>query len=264
MFAYKVVEKGLKFETNISNSVVDSLELDELRFRQIILNLLSNAVKFTESGFVRLDVDAKNTTREKIDLVVKISDSGIGISADRIDDIFGVFNQENTKISHQYGGTGLSLSISKRIVNLFKGNIIVESTLGKGSEFIIELPNIEIGKSHDEDDEMEINATEIKFNNACILVIDDVENNKQLLLNHLTSFGLTAYSANNGQQGVQLAKKLKPDLIFMDIRMPIMDGYEASEILKNHEDTASIPIICIFRTHLNTLSGALEHFDGNT
>jgi PAS domain S-box-containing protein len=243
LFAFKARKKELNLEIEISPKIPKIIEVDELRFRQVMINLLSNAIKFTKAGFVKLSLDATNIGATTLDLVMKVSDSGIGILEDKLSDIFGDFNQQDDKINRHYGGTGLGLSISKKIVELFGGKISVESTLNTGSTFTVEIPSVKIIPESKEQKPIMIDPENIKFSPGNILVVDDVANNRELLKYHLESLGFTAYKAENSLQGIEIAEKIVPDLIFMDIRMPVMDGYEATTKLKENPDTKSIPVI---------------------
>lgn len=243
LFIVKAQEKGLNFQIEISSSVPEILEIDELRLRQIALNLLSNAIKFTKKGFVKLALDAKLIDNSSIDLIMKVSDSGIGIPQNKLADIFGDFNQQDEQTTRNYGGTGLGLSISKRIVELFGGKISVESKEGIGSTFMVELQGVKILQKSKIVKIKKVDPSNIKFSPSTILIVDDIANNRAVLYEHFISFGFTVYEAENGLQGVEIAEKIIPDLIFMDLRMPVMDGYEATIKLTKNPRTKSIPII---------------------
>lgn len=243
LFIVKAQEKGLNFQIEISSSVPEILEIDELRLRQIALNLLSNAIKFTKKGFVKLALDAKLMDNSSIDLIMKVSDSGIGIPENKLADIFGDFNQQDEQTTRNYGGTGLGLSISKRIVELFGGKISVESKEGIGSTFMVELQGVKILQKSKIVKIKKVDPSNIKFSPSTILIVDDIANNRAVLYEHFISFGFTVYEAENGLQGVEIAEKIIPDLIFMDLRMPVMDGYEATIKLTKNPRTKSIPII---------------------
>lgn len=243
LFIVKAQEKGLKLQIEISSKVPQILEIDELRLRQIALNLLSNAIKFTKKGFVKLTLDANLKDDSSIDLIMKVSDSGIGIPENKLTDIFGDFNQQDEQTTRNYGGTGLGLSISKRIVELFGGKISVESKEGIGSTFTVELQGVKILQKSKVVKIKKVDPGNIKFSSSKILIVDDIANNRAVLYEHFISFGFTVYEAKNGLQGVEIAEKIIPDLIFMDLRMPVMDGYEATLKLAKNPCTKSIPII---------------------
>lgn len=243
LFIVKAQEKGLNFQIEISSSVPEILEIDELRLRQIALNLLSNAIKFTKKGFVKLALDAKLMDNSSIDLIMKVSDSGIGIPQNKLTEIFGDFNQQDEQTTRNYGGTGLGLSISKRIVELFGGKISIESKEGIGSTFTVELQGVKILQKSKIVKIKKVDPSNIKFSPSTILIVDDIANNRAVLYEHFISFGFTVYEAENGLQSVEIAEKIIPDLIFMDLRMPVMDGYEATIKLTKNPRTKSIPII---------------------
>lgn len=243
LFKLKTSQVGLDFQIEISKEVPRIVELDALRIRQVILNLLSNAVKFTPEGGVNLVIETSNTTAKTVDLVIKVVDSGIGIPADKLELIFGAFNQQDGETTRRFGGTGLGLSISTKIIKLFGGEITVESEVGKGSTFKIYLPNIQYHLNDIQLEEKVHDYSQIEFAKGKVLIIDDINHNRELLKYHLNNFKLDVFEADGGYQGIEMGKQIRPDLIFLDIRMPEIDGYETIKILKQHPDTKSIPVI---------------------
>ncbi|MBN1182540.1 MAG: response regulator [Bacteroidales bacterium] len=243
LFSFKAKEKQIDFSVTVADNVPLIIEIDELRLRQVILNLLSNALKFTDKGFVNLNISVQNIKATKIDLEIKISDSGTGIDDKKIEEIFNDFTQQDDTINRRYGGTGLGLGISKRIVELFKGDIIVESTVGKGSTFTVYIPSLKYSSETVLATKKIQKPDQIKFEPASVLIVDDIDDNRALLLHHIKTLGLTGYIAKNGLECIEMAKNLKPDIILMDMRMPVMDGYEASIKLKEDEYTRTIPKI---------------------
>ncbi len=258
LFNYKAKEKGLKLNIHVSKKIPKGLSLDELRLNQVLINIISNALKFTQKGYVKVLVDAKNISKETVDLVIKIIDSGIGVPKEKLELIFEDFKQQDDSISRQFGGTGLGLSISKRIINLFNGELQVDSEVGKGSSFIIDLPGIKIAEDKLFQNKDAVFPKDIKFPNKKILVVDDIKSNRALLICHLELLGFDVYEADDGISGFKKALEIKPELIFMDIRMPGEDGNEVTKRLKANKETSDIPVIACTASVLETPEKLLE------
>ena len=247
VFSRKVEEKGLTFTTEIAADFPNAVLLDEARLRQVLLNLVGNAIKFTERGFVRVLARVEvGTAGEGLRLVFEVHDSGVGIRPEERETIFGAFEQQTGQSHARYGGTGLGLAISKRLVDLMGGEITVESEVGKGSIFRVTLQNVEEAAMaevlpHEFTDE---HAT-VVFEPVTILVAEDVALNRDLIKGYLEGFHLEIMEAFNGRQAVDLARTHRPALILMDIKMPELDGIQASQILKADPCTRSIPIVAV-------------------
>ncbi len=246
IFSEKIQAKGLKFFTEIDEKLPKAILVDEVRLRQILFNLVGNAIKFTSKGYIELKVKGiYYSDRSKIDLIFSVKDTGIGISEEDKKDIFNYFQQSRNIDVKKYGGTGLGLAITKKLVNLMNGEIEVDSTVGKGTIFKVILRNVAVSSVEDmESSEVMINNL-IKFKNQKVLVVDDIESNRLLLNKILSVYNLRILEANNGREAINIAKRNKPDLILMDLRMPVMDGYEAIKILKNDEELKKIPVIVL-------------------
>jgi PAS domain S-box-containing protein len=267
IFSLKIAEKKLEFIMAIDESLPPALLLDETRLRQVLLNLIGNAVKFTDSGYIKLGANQETYANQKqIDLILAVEDSGIGIPADQQALIFESFRQQDGQSSHQYGGTGLGLTISKRLVEMMNGQISVTSIPSKGSRFEIILRAVEIATAILEtkpDNTFALNN--ITFEKAKVLVVDDIESNRHLIEEYLLHLNLEVISAENGQEALLFAEKYHPALILMDIRMPKMDGYETTERLKNHPNTANIPIIALTASVISNVKAKIKknkNFDG--
>ncbi len=267
IFSLKISQKELDFIIKVDHTIPASLILDEVRVRQVIFNLIGNAIKFTEKGHVKLSVKqmVSKTDNSKIDLEVSVEDTGIGIPADQHEVIFDAFRQTSGQNTRKYGGTGLGLSISKRLVEMMGGEIRLKSQPGKGSEFTFTLCDISIGASFDSPDEDEsIDPGCIAFNPATILIVDDVFSNRKLIEENLLACKFTVIEAEDGQQAVLLAGQSNPDIIFMDIRMPVMDGFEAARLIKTNPETAGIKIIALTASVRNEQEDSVyeKYFDG--
>ncbi len=274
IFSNKVKEKALDFRLEVDPTLPESLLLDGLRVRQVLFNLVGNAVKFTDTGFIKLAVRKISSaslndtlpspgsspgkkfyggpggdfSKEFIDIIFSVQDSGIGIPADQQQTIFEAFTQLGGQSTRKYGGTGLGLAISRRLAEMMGGEISVQSQgePGKGSTFSLTLKNaagsgVIMGTAN-----VEALVTEdLRFENTLILVADDKESNRQLLADYLSFPGIAVIDAENGQIAVEMAKLYRPNLVLMDLKMPVMDGYEATKLLKADEELKKIPVIII-------------------
>jgi CheY-like chemotaxis protein len=221
--------------------------------RQIILNLIGNAIKFTESGTIGLKVYTENLqiinphdekAGDFVDLRIEVSDTGIGIPEEMLEEVFKPFIQGQGQNVKKYGGTGLGLAITKRLLQLMNGTIDLTSQLNRGSTFLIKIPAVSYLRDFDKRaDEIQLDPTEIEFEEAVILIADDVEHNRSYLRDALKNTSLKIFEAENGQEAFSLAKRIIPDLIITDIRMPILDGFELLNKLKKDKDLKHIPVI---------------------
>ncbi|MDM8565837.1 response regulator [Candidatus Halobeggiatoa sp. HSG11] len=247
IFSLKMEEKHLEWITEIDETLPPVLFLDETRLRQVLLNLISNAIKFTDNGYIKLSVNKKTCTdRKYIDLILAVEDNGIGIPTDQQTLIFESFKQQDGQNIRKYGGTGLGLAITKRLTKMMNGKISVKSVLDEGSRFEIILREVKISNIAPDvksDNVFVLNNT--TFAKTQILVVDDIESNRNLIKEYLSQVNLEVISAESGQEALLFAKENHPALILMDIRMPEMDGYETLKHLKNNPNTADIPVIAL-------------------
>lgn len=248
MFALQLRQKDLALVLEIDDSLPDSVLLDPTRLRQILFNLLSNAVKFTDEGKITLRVKVRNHLEHlsKLDLLIEVEDTGVGIPAHEVAHIFESFTQQSGQDFRKYGGTGLGLSITQRLVEMMNGEITVQSKPGKGACFSIELREVSIASVIAErqlEQALSFDASRIKFRPATLLVVDDIEDNRQLITNLFADTKVKVIEAENGAEAVNIVKQQAIDLILMDIRMPVMDGYEAAERIKQMAPT--IPIVAL-------------------
>lgn len=246
IFSQKIKEKGFGFITEIDQKLPPAILLDEVRLRQILFNLVGNAVKFTSEGYVELKVKGKfYPDKSKIDLIFSVKDTGIGISEENKKEIFNAFQQGKDQDLKKYGGTGLGLTITKKLVELMNGEIILESEIGKGSIFKVIIKEVSIAPIGSEEKNTDSDILNIKFNNQKVLVADDIESNRLLLSKMLSVYNLKTIEASNGKEAISTAKRNNPDIIIMDLRMPVIDGYEAIKIIKNDKNLSKIPIIVL-------------------
>lgn len=240
IFSQEADNKGLAFSTNAQYTGTILVASDEIRIKQVLFNLISNAIKFTSRGFV--SVTLKKDQIEKNRLCFVVSDSGIGIPKALQQTVFDTFVQQEGQDYKTYGGTGLGLTISKKLANLLGGDILLESEKDKGSTFTFELNDVEyIDDSQHHYQRTNFNH-EFKFAERHILVIDDIASNLDYMQTALRELGLQVYLAENGQQGLEMLNKHKIDLIISDIKMPKLDGYGFVNALRKGK-FAHIPCI---------------------
>lgn len=251
IFSFRVAEKGLKFILEITSGIPAGIYIDEVRLRQIMFNLIGNAIKFTEKGHIKLKVYVENpqlmshpkgNPEEFIDLVMEIEDTGIGISQEFQNEIFEPFTQAQR--GKQYGGTGLGLTITRRLVDLMNGTVHLQTELNKGSTFRVKIPDVAYLRDFEGNmKETQINPADIVFEKATILVADDVEHNRKYLIDALKNTNLTIVEAEDGLKAFSLAKKIVPDLIIADIRMPNLDGFGLLSKIKGDKTLKHIPVM---------------------
>jgi signal transduction histidine kinase/DNA-binding NarL/FixJ family response regulator len=247
IFKTKCEKKQLSFETEVASDLNESLVLDETRLRQILFNIVGNAVKFTEKGYIRLSVRQQYSKPDKsaLDLIFSVEDTGIGIREDQQKIIFDAFRQQVGQSHAQYGGTGLGLAITRRLVEMMDGQIQLSSELEKGSTFSILLKDVAVASVVPKMTRPVLELADIKFVPSTILSVDDVETNRMLLKDFLSPYSLNVIDAENGEQAIEMARKVRPQLIFMDMKMPVMDGYTATRHIKADKELAEIPIIAL-------------------
>jgi PAS domain S-box-containing protein len=246
-FMHKAADKNLDFSIQLAENLPEYLLLDEIRLRQVLLNLIGNAVKFTHRGFIKIKVLYYPVANNHLNLKIEIHDSGIGIAKNQQEKIFTAFTQQDNQ-DVIYGGTGLGLTICKRLLELMHGTISVESEEGKGSCFTLTLNNIEIAaKTEAIDDKAPTPIYKnFHFQPAKILIVDDIEINRQLIKSYLTSFSeLTLIEAKSGTEALNLARQQQFNLILMDKKLPDQKGDLVCQKIKALPNCAAIPIIMI-------------------
>ncbi|HEY9618400.1 MAG TPA: PAS domain S-box protein [Microcoleaceae cyanobacterium] len=257
MFCLRAIEKGLHFRIDLAPDLPQHIETDENKLRQVLINLVGNAIKFTQQGQITLRVTTLKTVEsavidhlslspsdqspngyapKQVTLQIEVEDTGIGIAPSELDRLFEPFMQSNNRQSAQEG-TGLGLSISRQFVQLMGGHFTVQSTPGVGSTFAFTIP-VQLAES------MTLLASSLPRHILGlapdqppyqILVVEDNETNRQLLVQLLQSVGFKVRAATNGQEAVTLWETWQPQLIWMDMRMPVMNGYEATGQIRARE-----------------------------
>ena len=235
MFSLRAQVKGIQLSCHRHSSVPQFIQMDDRKLRQILTNLLANAIKFTEQGFIKLQVSKlqeKDANQEM--LLFTVEDTGSGIAPEEIDGLFNAFVQAQAGLSSKQG-TGLGLTLCRRFLNLMGGKIFVNSRLGKGSAFQFTLPCVPSAPVPNPS--LSPNQAKLAPHQPTyrILVVDDTEANAQLMVSWLTAAGFEVQTANNGKTAIALWETYAPHLIWMDMRMPVMDGLEATRQIRARE-----------------------------
>ncbi len=242
-------EKGLQLECDVASNLPQMISSDPNRLRQLLINLVGNAIKFTEQGSIRVVAGLSPQSSRKLQL--DVIDTGMGIPREKLDMIFDPFSQADTSVTRRFGGTGLGLAISRKIAETLGGQLTVQSEVGVGSRFqaIIdlgepitdaaacvrqELPNTALAEPAHAGDSL------VPYR---ILVVDDGDTNRKLIQLILTRAGATVLSAENGLESLRATDREHPDLILMDMQMPVLDGYSATRELRARGLT--VPIIAL-------------------
>lgn len=238
--------KGLIFGLDVSSTAPKRLSGDPMRLRQVLNNLLSNAIKFTKSGSVTLEISHRQSLPASVVLQISVKDTGVGITPRQIERLFQPFVQADSSTTRQFGGSGLGLVICNRLVGLMGGSVAVESQVGQGSHFMVEVTLKEPLQPVDETENLmrsESDEGRYKEANACdgqkeetrphgILVVEDNSFNQTVILAQLSKLGYQADLVEDGQQAVQAVKHRAYSLILMDCEMPVMDGFEATRQIR--------------------------------
>lgn len=243
MFAEKAKNKNLSFTVNVDEEITYGVYGDPLRLTQIMVNLLGNAIKFTEKGSVELSCLTEHQDEQNATIVFSIKDTGIGIPADKLTDVFERFTQADTNITRRFGGTGLGLTISKQLIELMGGSIHVKSEPAIGTEFFFSISYRKAPENSIHNEDMHPVQSD-QTGNKTILIVEDNLLNQKLTGIILKNNGFNFLTADNGREAIKILQKETPELILMDIQMPVMDGYEATCIIRD-EMHLKIPIIAI-------------------
>ena len=223
--------KDIQLRHNIDSDINTVLYGDALRINQVILNLLGNAIKFTHVGHVDLNVKLEKKENESNFIKISVTDTGIGIEKDKHEEIFNIFSQEDESVSRKYGGTGLGLAISKQLVEMMGGTLAVQSEKGKGSEFFftIALPD---GNANNLIEDSIQTPKSMDLSDVRVLVAEDHKINQFLIRSLFQNWNIEPDIVDNGLMAVEMVKKNKYDIIFMDKQMPEMGGIKATRIIR--------------------------------
>lgn len=247
LFRNKTRSGKLRFDITIGDEVPELIIADEIRLRQVLLNLVGNAFKFTIKGGVTVKVWAEDLLSDNgITLQIEISDTGIGIKADSLEKIFDAFIQQDIQTSRQYGGTGLGLTISRKLIHLMKGSISVSSEYGKGSSFLVTLPGLHaVSAKKNATSDPAADHPEFEFEACDILLVEDVESNRQVIRGLLENTGLNIVECKNGHEALEYTAQTTPPLVLLDIMLPDFDGFAVHARMRATPRLASVPVIFI-------------------
>ncbi|WP_375437450.1 PAS domain S-box protein [uncultured Hymenobacter sp.] len=241
---YKAEEKGLSFVTEIAPELPHVLLGDPYRLTQVLLNLAGNAIKFTEKGRVSISCELVGQETKAVEIKFTVADTGIGIAPDYLHHIFQEFSQEDSSVTRKFGGTGLGLSISKSLVNLMGGELQITSEKNKGTASTFSLVLVEGAEADMPRKEVTDHRFREKLRGKEVLVVEDNKFNRQIARALLTNAHIKVAEAENGALAVEMARTHHYDLILMDVQMPVMNGLEATSVLRQ-ELALSTPIIAL-------------------
>jgi predicted ATPase/signal transduction histidine kinase/CheY-like chemotaxis protein/tRNA A-37 threonylcarbamoyl transferase component Bud32 len=241
----KIKKKGLAFDIRIDEFFKESMiEIDELHLKQILLNLLDNAYKYTEKGYIKLSAVKHHAVGNKLEMSLIVEDSGVGIMD--TEKIFEEFEQLQPFSDKWIDGAGLGLSIVKKLVSLMRGKIIINSLKNNGTRIEIKFSRVDSKMNSGKPEKIEKTALmNVSFENKNVLVADDNANNRELIIEYLRPHGINIIEARNGQESVDAFDRNIIHLVILDMKMPIMDGFEAAIIIKEKSITGKVPIIAL-------------------
>ena len=247
-----VKNKDIKIKIEVDEDTNMRVQSDPFRIKQILANLISNAWKFTEKGAIIISASIEKGIAENYTLIIRVKDSGIGISEAMLDSIFEEFSQENSSIEKRFGGSGLGLAITKRLAELLQGEIKVKSVVGEGSEFILSIPVVKLSETREEIEEDEVEIEEIEHTSSQrlaagkkALIIDDEPGQLSLTVEVARSMGFEVATAENGKKGLEALKKGGFDLVLTDIQMPVNDGFDLIINIRDQKDLQDLPVIAL-------------------
>lgn len=245
MMRQKAAEKGLQLISSVDDSVPELLEGDAVRLTQVLINLVGNAVKFTHRGNVSVNVVNEGKESDSIRVGITVADTGIGIEEEKLRTIFDRFQQAEDSVTRKYGGTGLGLAIAKDLVLLQGGTIDVQSEAGKGTSFYVMIP-YKVCSLHENSSAPlpAVVVPETQLHGMRVLLVEDNSINQSLVQTIFRHWNVACCIANNGREAVELLKAETFDLILMDIQMPEMDGYTATQKIRT-ELQLNTPIVAM-------------------
>jgi len=250
--------KSIPINITIDKRIPEYLIIDALRVKQILTNLISNALKFTNKGKVSINVKMLESKDNIINLQVQVTDTGIGIPDNQKELIFQSFKQVEGQITRKFGGTGLGLTITKRLTELMNGEINVKSKENIGTTFTVILRDIEISNSK-KSKTIKSKSEILAFSKLKILHVEDVEFNREIIQLYLENEGIELKEAESSKGVFSILKTWKPDIILMDIQLEGQSGYEIAKIIRNNKEFSTIPIIAITANATNEEVNKYSH-----
>ncbi len=258
IFGPKAREKGLSLETMVDPAIPAVIRGDQGRVRQILLNLVSNALKFTEDGCVQVIAMARSVTEDSVRIKIEVTDTGIGIAEETCQRLFSRFTQADNSIKRRFGGTGLGLAISKQLCELMHGRIGVDSALGDGSTFWLDIPFAPSELTEITAPTSDRKSLAPVTQASRILVAEDNAVNQTVISTILAKLGHECDVVGNGQDAVRKMREQSYDLILMDIQMPIMDGVTATKVIRVlPEPLCMVPVVALTA---NAMAGDCEAY----
>ena len=264
VFAEPAAGKGLRVSADIDPFLPRALVVDPHRLRQILVNLVSNAVKYTDRGSILVRIGVVVRDGKRADLELAVEDSGTGIPPEQLDRIFDAFHRVLTEGGEYNEGSGLGLSIVRRLVDLMGGRIAVQSEVGRGSIFSVHLPGVDVAPDGpSEPAQRRASSNFATLAHSRILIVDDMPLNRELMAAYLADAGHELEFAENGVEAIEKVQSFKPTVVLMDIRMPLLDGRAAAMRIRETKDG---PHICLVAVTASSLSSDEPHlrriFDG--
>lgn len=260
IFSIKSNQKKLEWSVETDKDIPQSLLLDEVKLRQVLFNLVGNAIKFTHKGSVKVNIYAQKLEyhHSAVKIIIEVSDTGIGIPEEKYDAIFRNFEQEDYFISQEFGGTGLGLAISRNFVELMGGEIRLSSKVGEGSVFKIILPEVAVASTLPGSILRKSQETDLKLKPAKLLLVDDIDINRELIMEMLRDQPVEIIQASNGKEAINLCETHRPDLILMDIKMPVMDGLHAIRKIREHSKISDTVVVALTASGFIDRSGEIK------
>lgn len=244
-FQAECTAKGLHLGTKIDPKIAEYLLVDEVRLKQVLTNLIGNSVKFTAKGYIRIEVRLEKQDDSGQLLSFQITDSGRGIAQDKIQTVLKSFQQADTDTQRRYGGSGLGLNITKKILELYESDLYVQSTENQGSTFGFDLKLRTVSTAQIEELNAAKEQIEHYFNQQTVLVVEDNKINMNIAKHLLLKWNLNVIGAYNGKEAIAILEEHPVDFILMDLEMPVMNGYETTNRIRQDERTEvnTIPIV---------------------
>lgn len=255
----KVESKNITLQITIDPSVPEYVYMDEIRFYQIIFNIANNAIKFTPKGYVHISAYTTKTSEEDIrNLVIVIEDTGIGIKEDQQEKIFTAFTQQSGQSNRYYEGTGLGLSIVSGLLKKLNGKIKLSSKIGKGSTFTVTFKDVRVAEVQSDSGDVASEHNVLVLEPCHILIVDDIKFNRDVLKQIIGTKNITYHEACSGEEALEIMQNTDPNLIFMDIRMSGLSGFDVTEIIKNNEKQKNIPIVAFTASTMQDDTNIIE------